>query len=339
MSPPSHTSNLKDLAVVGLAGRSCWVVSDGKVGHEAQSLGVSEALDLDITIKSVDPKGIYRRFSPYLPVARRERFGEEQSSFHAPWPDIAIGAGRLTVPYMRALKKHAGDATFTVMLLDPKFGYAGADLVWVPSHDQKSGENVISTLTPPHRHSPSSLALLRTEALPFRVPDNKIKAVVLLGGPNGRYRYSEDAIKRLTTSLRALIKCNVTLLATASRRTPVELSKAVRTVVDDSGGYFWEGTGENPLAHFYAVGDFFIAPADSINMVAEPCVTGRPVFVFYPDGGSEKFTRFHQSLQDYGATRPLPEIFAALENWSYPPLFASEIIAQEITERWLRARA
>lgn len=319
-----------------LAGRRCWILTDGKAGHEMQSLGVADALGLDVTIKLVDPKGLHRKFAPFAPVARREKFGTEKSSFSPPWPDVAIGAGRLTVPYMRALKRHAGRETFTIILLDPKFGYATADLVWVPEHDQKTGANVISTIAPPHRHSPSSLALLRGEPPPFRVPDDKRKAVVLLGGPNGRHRYSEDAIQRLVTSLRSLIKRNVTLLATASRRTPVELAKAVRAVVDDSEGYFWEGTGENPIAHFYALGDLFVVPADSINMVAEPCVTGRPVYVFEPDGGSEKFTRFHQALRDYGATRPLPDTFSAVESWSYPPLFAADTIAEDITRRWVQ---
>ena len=339
MSTQSQSQRLKDISVASLAGRRCWVLTDGKAGHEVQSLGVVDALDLDVTIKPVDPQGLYRTLAPFAPVPRQEYFGTEKSSFSPPWPDVAIGTGRLTVSYMRALKRHAGDNTFAIMLLDPKFGYASADLVWVPAHDQKSGENVISTLTPPHRHSPSSLAILRDEPPPFRVPDGKTKAVVLLGGPNGRHSYSEVAIKRLAASLRSLIKCNVTLLATASRRTPPELAKAVRAVVDDSEGYFWEGTGVNPLAHFYALGELFVVPSDSINMTAEPCVTGRPIYVFHTDGGAEKFTRFHRALEEHGATRPLPDCFTSVETWSYPPLFASETIAEEVVRRWSRRAA
>ncbi len=339
MSSDSPSHRLKDLSVASLAGRTCWVVSDGKLGHEVQSLGVADALDLDVSIKRVDPKGLTRILAPYAPVPRQEQFGTVKGNFSPPWPDVAIGAGRLVVPYMRALKRHAGHDTFTVILLDPKFGYATANLVWIPAHDQKSGANVISTLTPPHRHSPSSLALLRDLTPPFRVPEGKTKAVVLLGGPNGRHSYSAAAIKKLAAALRSLIKCNVTLLATASRRTPPDLARAVRAVVDDSDGYFWEGSGENPIAHFYALGDLFIVPADSINMVAEPSVTGRPIYVFHPDGGGEKFTRFHQALSNHGATRPLPDSFSSVETWSYPPLYAADTIANEIMQRWSRSRS
>lgn len=334
MSSDSPTHRLKGHSVASLAGRGCWVLSDGKMGHEVQSRGVADALDLDVTIKRVDPKGLARKFAPFAPVSRQEQFGSANSTFRPPWPDVAIGAGRLVAPYMRALKRHAGRDTFTIILLDPKFGLATADMVWMPTHDQKTGGNVISTLTPPHRHSPSSLALLRTEVLPFQVPQGKAKAVVLLGGPNGRHRYSDADITKLITSLRSLIKCNVTLLATSSRRTPPELARAVKAVVEDSEGFFWDGTGENPLAHFYAHGDMFIVPADSINMTAEPCVTGRPIYVFHPSGGSEKFARFHQSLSDHGASRVLPDQFTHLETWSYPPLFASDTIAEEVLQRW-----
>lgn len=334
MSSVPERRPLKDSAVASLAGRACWIISDGKAGHEAQSLGVAEALGLDVVIKPVSPKGLFQTLSPFVPVAPHEKFGSPKSIFSPPWPDVAISAGRLTAPYMRALKRHAGAATFTVMLLDPKIGTSSANVLWVPAHDQKTGHNVISTLTPPHRHSPSSLALLRDTPAPFTCEPTQTKVVVLLGGPNGRYVYSEKVIARFVTALRSLTRIGATLLVTASRRTPAALVQAVKTVVNDSDGYFWDGLGENPIAHFYARGDVFIAPADSINMTAEPCVTGRPVYVFHPDGGSEKFTRFHRALEDFGATRRLPDIFTEFESWSYPPLFASETIADEIVRRW-----
>ena len=62
-------------------------------------------------------------------------------------------------------------------------------------------------------------------------------------------------------------------------------------------------------------------------MTGEPCATGKPVYVFEPEGGSPKFTRFHEALRRHGATRPLPERFERLETWSYAPLNSSETIA------------
>ena len=73
-------------------------------------------------------------------------------------------------------------------------------------------------------------------------------------------------------------------------------------------------------------------------MTGEPCATGKPVYVFEPEGGSAKFTRFHEALRRHGATRPLPERFERLETWSYVPLNSSETIAGEIARRWAKRR-
>ena len=73
-------------------------------------------------------------------------------------------------------------------------------------------------------------------------------------------------------------------------------------------------------------------------MTGEPCATGKPVYVFEPEGGSAKFTRFHATLRRHGATRPLPESFERLETWSYAPLNSSETIAAEIARRWAKRR-
>ena len=101
---------------------------------------------------------------------------------------------------------------------------------------------------------------------------------------------------------------------------------------------FWDGEGDNPYPHFLAHADAFIVPADSVNMTGEPCATGKPVYVFEPEGGSAKFTRFHEALRRHGATRPLPERFERLETWSYVPLNSSETIAAEIARRWAKRR-
>jgi len=97
---------------------------------------------------------------------------------------------------------------------------------------------------------------------------------------------------------------------------------------------FWRGEGANPYPAFLAHADAFIVPADSINMTGEPCATGRPVYVFHADGGSPKFTRFHESLERRGATRPLPVSFMRIGAWHYEPLSSAPVIAREIAVRF-----
>jgi mitochondrial fission protein ELM1 len=321
-----------------VAGRSGWIISDGKTGNDVQTRGVFDALGLDYDVKPVDPKGIWKALSPWGPVDPSERFGTPASQFRPPWPEFAISIGRLTTPYIRKLKRAAGLATFTIILQNPKVGPRAADLFWVPEHDTLRGPNVITTLTAPHGFTARRLQQLRATmpadigALP------RPRIAVLLGGPNGDYRYPPAALARLASALRSLIELGAGLLITPSRRTPGAVAGFVRDATEGAPRIFWDGTGENPYPQFLAHADAFIAPADSVNMTGEPCATGKPVYVFEPEGGSSKFTRFHEALRARGATRPMPERFARLDAWTYAPLNSSETIAAEIARRWVKRR-
>ncbi len=127
-------------------------------------------------------------------------------------------------------------------------------------------------------------------------------------------------------------------MITASRRTPAPVAEFVRDAAAGPNCLFWNGQGQNPYAAFLAHADAFVVPADSVNMTGEPCATGKPIYVFEPEGGSAKFKRFHEALRRYGATRPLPERFERLETWSYRPLNSAGTIATEIARRWTKRR-
>jgi uncharacterized protein len=337
MTQPEAASGGAD-ALAAVSGRSGWIISDGKAGNEAQCLGVFEALALAYDIKRVEPKGIWRLLSPWGPVAPGERFGTPASPFSPPWPDFAIAAGRLTTPYIRRLKQAAGRATYTVILLDPKVGAGAADLFWVPEHDTRRGPNVLTTLTAPHRFTPRRIAELRAEMSPKIAALPSPRVAVLLGGPNRDYRYPPAVQARLGSALQSLAALGAGLMITSSRRTPPALAAFVRQAVAQTPSLFWDGEGENPYPQLLAHADAFIAPADSINMVGEPCATGKPVYVFEPEGGSAKFARFLAALGRHGATRPMPEHFDRLETWTYVPLSSAETIAREIAQRWSRHR-
>jgi mitochondrial fission protein ELM1 len=331
-------AGLADETLAAVAGRSGWIISDGKAGNDVQSRGVSDALGLAYEVKRVDPKGIWKALSPWGPVDPAERFGAPGSSFHPPWPEFAISIGRLTTPYLRKLKQLAGFRTYAVILLDPRVSARTADLFWVPEHDTRRGPNVITTLTAPHGFTAHRLAELRSTTPPAIAALPQPRVAVALGGPNGDYRYTPQTLERLARALHAFAGKGAGLMITNSRRTPADVTAYVRAVTEGLPRLFWEGEGENPYPHFLAHADYFIVPADSVNMCGEACATGKPVYVFEPEGGSAKFRRFHDALRRHGATRPLPAGPEQLETWSYPPLNSAETIAREIARRWLKRR-
>lgn len=321
-----------------LAGRTGWIISDGKAGNDVQARGVCDAMGLRIEVKPVAPRGIWYAGSPWIGVSPAIRFGQRGSLFAPPWPDFAIAVGRLTIPFLRRLKAHAGLATYTIVLQDPKTTSRAADLFWVPAHDQRRGTNVITTITSPHSFTPQRLAKLRRQmpADIARLPTPRV--AVSLGGPNGDYSYPKASLERLGSALRSLSALGAGLMITPSRRTPQHIVQFVQEATADLPRLFWTGDGPNPYGDFLAHADAFIVPADSVNMTGEPCATGKPVYVFEPKGGSTKFARFHAALAQHGATRPMPERFEQVEMWSYPPLSSATDIAMEIARRWSRRR-
>jgi uncharacterized protein len=326
-----------------LAGRTAWLVTDGKMGMDVQVRGVADALGLISTMKHVAPTGAWRALSPYITVSPAERLCTEGTLFAPPFPDVILATGRLSIPYARALRKKAGFSTYCVVLQDPRTGLGIADLIWVPEHDKRRGANVVTTPTAPHSFSPERLAALRatmpTDIAALPGP----RAAVVLGGPSGVYTFPDAAIADFARGIAALAATGVSLLVTPSRRTPPALLAAVRAAVGDRAAIIWDGTGENPYPQFLAHADLLVVTADSVNMTGEACATGRPVYVFEPSGGSEKFQRFHGNLRQAGATRSLMDAVAAgtvgrIEGWEYTPLDSAHVIARAVEERWSRRR-
>lgn len=310
-----------------LAGRRAWLVTDGKAGHEAQAEGVAVALGVEYRFVRVDPRGIARLMAPWGPAARD--FKPEP-----PWPAIVIGIGRTAIPALRAVRKRAGAQTFAVVLQDPRTGRGIADLVWVPEHDALRGGNVVTTLTPPNRFTGALLDGLR------RAPDADIDALpaprvlLAIGGVGKVWRYTPADAQSLAAAIAALGRQGASFLVTPSRRTPAHVLDAVAAALMPFAHILWRGDGENPYARFLAKADAVVVTADSVSMTGEACATGRPVYVFRPSGGSDKFRRFHDALVRCGATRPLDATTRLDLGWGGVPIRSAEVIARAIEQRW-----
>ena len=317
-----------------LAGRSAWIFTTGAAGMDTQTRGVADALGLDYVMQKVAPKGIFKLLAPWGPVSPSERFGKPGTQFAPPWPDVAIALGRTCVPYMRALRRRS-PKTFSIVMLDNRAGLGVADVIWVPQHDRLRGPNVVTTLTAPHSFTAERLAALRrtVPAAIAALPQPRI--AVILGGKNKVYEFTDADDARFAAALRSLGALGASFMITPSRRTHARLLEVTEQATRDFPRILWDGAGANPYGDFLAQADALVVTADSVNMTGEATATGRPVYVFTPSAGSDKFRRFHAALTAYGATRPLPEHVTELPDWTYVPLHSADTIARQIERRWL----
>lgn len=334
-----NDSSLHERTRRPLSGLTAWIITDGKMGMDVQARGLAQALDLDFQMKHVAPTGLWKLTAPWGPPDPKARLGKPDSALFAPpWPAVCIATGRASIPYVRALRRKAGPAMYSIVLQDPKTGANTADLIWVPAHDRRRGTNVITTLTAPHGYAPPTLAAMRQRCPPAIAALPAPRIAVILGGKNGIYRFTEADDDRFQAALAALGASGASFMITPSRRSHQRLIRAADLATADRPRILWDGTGANPYPDFLAHADMLVVTADSVNMTGEACATGKPVYVFEPTGGSPKFSRFHDALRGAGATRRLQGEINSSESWHYAPIDSASEIAAEVERRWLNRR-
>jgi mitochondrial fission protein ELM1 len=309
---------------------SCWVLTDGKAGDEAQCIGVAEAIGVPFEVRQVHPRPPFSWIMPRGPIDPGESETSPGSPIAPPFPDVLIASGRRAVAYLKRVKKASGGRTFTVFLKDPRTGPDTADFIWVPEHDRLRGRNVLVTPTSPHRFSAGKLAALRDRVPHVLAALPHPRVAVLVGGDSRHHSFTSEDIDCFCDGLRSLADtANASLLMTCSRRTPQQLRQRLEQLAASGSSLLWDEQGENPLPLYLAMADAIIATADSTNMIGEAAATGKPIHVFHPNGGHPKIDRFLGKLEGMGIIHPFP---GPLKNTTYDPLDSTPLIARRIRE-------
>jgi len=316
---------------------SCWIDTEGAAGMESQCRGLSEALGLAALVKRVKPRLPWLLLpSAWWPFPFAA-LGRGSDRFAPPWPDLLISCGRKSVATALAVKRASGGRTFLVHVQDPLMRTDAFDLVAAPRHDNVVGENVIATRGALHGVTRAKLAAAAEHFAPLFAGLSRPLVAVLVGGANGRVRFTAEEAAGIADELAALAaKTGAGLALTPSRRTGAERARILRDRLAPLGAYIWDGEGENPYLGMLALADHILVTADSVSMASEACATGKPVYVIPLAGGSKRHRRFHAELREQGLTRPFAGM---LEHWSYPPLLDSEAVAAEVRRRLTRRHA
>jgi uncharacterized protein len=300
------------------------ILSDGRAGHEAQTLGAAQALGVTPDLRRLAPRAFFSLLAPFGPADPRDA-----AALSPPWPDIALAAGRRTLPALRRLKRLSGGRVFTVYLNRPATRASAADLIVAPRHDGFSGDNVLTPVTPANRLTPQMLAAAkatpdpRLAALPGR------RVALLIGGDSRHFRFSDADAAQLAAAVQRIYADGASVMATISRRTPASVAQALAATIAEGPGFLWNGDGPNPYVSMLAVADAILVTADSVNMASEAAATGAPVHVFWPGGGHPRLSAFHAALEETGASRRWR---GALEDWSYAPVNSTPAIATAIRQ-------
>ena len=122
------------------------------------------------------------------------------------------------------------------------------------------------------------------------------------------------------------------MLATVSRRTPVEATSWLRERLHDVPGALWTGAqdGPNPYAGLLGWAQAIACTADSSNLLSEACATRVPVAAWFADQARSRAAGLIAGLRGRGR---LADALSFAPDEGIVPLRETTRIAAEVRER------
>lgn len=296
-----------------------WRLTDGKPGHENQTLGLVAALQRRGPVQCHDiavdraTTGVadllLRRFPP---------------GSRLPAPDLLLGAGHAThLPLLAARRAHGGR---TVVLMRPSLPLGLFDLCLIPEHDN-----------PPRRRN---VLATRGALNPLTATGDHCaeRQLVLLGGPSRHFGWDQSA---LIAQLCQLFQRSpgIHFTVTGSRRTPASLLGELQArAINNCDIVPLQETGPGWVAERLAGSAVAWITEDSVSMLYEALTAGCQVGLLkLPWSRPGRVSRGVEWLVDEGWVTPF-ERWSETGRLSRPPPGFNEAdrCAGLIMDRWWR---
>ena len=261
-----------------------WLLTDGQPGNRTQIEGLAAhlaVLGADVSIKRLQSNRWHMLGAALLGASGLSIDKRRSDALAAPWPDMAIGTGRRSAPWVRHVKRLSGGRALAV-----QFGQKGANLMagldrafvaghWrLPPHPRRE-----TILTPPTGATKDRLAAAKAAEPALLDPALGPWLLLVLGGrcfdhdlppALGRQiaQQAADAAARLGGGL-AIV---------SSRRSGAALEQAVRDAAPSALFFAWDRQ-PNPFLALLASADAAIVTGDSESMAAEAIAAGLPAYL------------------------------------------------------------
>ncbi len=250
-----------------------------RLGDNNQLLALAETLGLPFETRTLEYRRLWPALlylfptSPYLlTAAARRRLGP-------PWPDLVLGIGRRSIAVARWIQRMSGGRTRLVRLGNPRADPSLFDLViTTPQYPVPEAPNVILLPLAMSRH--------RARTQPTAGESEWLGGLPrphLLFALGGTTRYWRLPTTRILDSARTLFRraaaAGGSLIIVSSPRTPTYLLDALEAQLGDQPNCRFVSGGRIRFAVLLDDADENHVTGDSVSMISEAVLAGKPVGV------------------------------------------------------------
>lgn len=261
-------------------GIAVWALTGGRRGDDAQVVALSEAVG-EMAVKPLTFRAGYGAPNLVLGATLATLNPSARDSLRPPWPDVAIGIGRRSVPVARWIREKSGGRTKLVAIGRPRAPLHWFDLVVTPpQYGLPDAPNVMKLLLPPIRNRAPSDTVV--EALRERIGHLPRPWIgLLVGGSRAPFRLDQRSAAELgRQAVRSARAAGGSLLVSTSPRTGAVAAEALRAaILEPYDMQPWSPKGTPEHQAILTLADRFIVTGESVSMVAEACLAGKPVEV------------------------------------------------------------
>ncbi len=302
------------------------LLTQGMHGMVSQVEGLAKALKLNYKHQNIKLKPFWNLIPPkFTPISENlltEKFVCDCK--------VIISCGRKSVISSIALKKRFGKEIFNIHIQNPNVSLKHFDIVISPEHDNLKGDNVITNKGAIHYLSKKEIS----QNLKYLELEKEKKQIVafIIGGPNKYFSYSEEQVHYIFNKVKTLFTPDkFKIIIIPSYRTPENVIKKAFNTFSFNHLVVKEVDKKAYLSGL-ALADFIVVTGDSISMISEAAVTGKPIYIAMMKSmrSSSRFKTFYNQFKSLGIVKDLED---RVDNWSYDKLDEVNRIAPIIREK------
>ena len=305
------------------------LLTEGMHGMISQVEGLAKALDLEFIHEKIEINNFWKLIPPKFTPTKSFTFKNKIINEF----NIVISCGRKSVIPSIYLKNKYKNKIINIHIQEPKVLLKNFDYIIAPEHDGLFGDNVLTTKGAIHYITQEDIEktknyLIEKFQMNNYFNENKVVAVIL-GGPNKYYSYSDSIIKEVFEKIKTnFIESGHQAIVIPSIRTPKRVIEIAQNYFDATELVITEVDKKAYLAAL-GMAKHIIVMCDSISMISEAAVTGKPIYVAQmpPIKKNLRFSKFFDLFDSLQITKRLNN---KVEDWRYEKLDETNRMAQYI---------